>query len=85
MDKLEQSINRGKEAQRLLADPVLVEAFERLEAAYTAEWKQSEFLDVNRRESAFRMFTAMGDLKRQIEAFVTDGRISEDKLKRQKL
>jgi len=82
---IETSINRGKEAQRVLAEPVLVEAFRALETAYTEEWKQSAFADTGKRESAFLMLTALGDLQRQIQAFVTDGQISQGKLQRHKL
>lgn len=85
IDSIENSINRGKEAQRVLAEPVLVSAFEFLEAAYVAEFTQSEVRDKERRETAFMSLTALGDLKRQLTAFVTDGQISEQKLKRAKL
>lgn len=81
-DSLENSINRGKEAQRVLSEPVLVEAFENLESLYTGEWKNSAFVEKDKRESAFLMFTALGDLKRQLVAFVTDGQMSEARLKK---
>lgn len=83
MDKLEHSINRGKEAQRLLSDPVLAEAFDAMRAECISSWETTSAEDKDGRERQFTQLMALRDLQARLRSFLTDGKIAEGRLKRQ--
>ena len=60
-DKASEAIARGHRAEALLTDPLMVEAFAKLEWAYFEGWKASEPRDTEGRE---RLYLAVGQLNR---------------------
>lgn len=49
----EEEVQRGLDAERLLREPLLVEAFEKLEKEYTRAWQTSPARDAEGREKLF--------------------------------
>lgn len=49
----EEEVQRGLDAERLLREPLLVEAFEKLDKEYTRAWQTSPVRDVEGREKLF--------------------------------
>jgi len=81
MDKRNR-VQRGKDAERVVMDPVLLEAFADLEQQYTNEWKSSKVDDMVNREQAYARVTALTDLKRQLQSYVDDAKIANRQLER---
>jgi hypothetical protein len=81
MDKRNR-VQRGKDAERVVMDPVLLEAFADLEQQYTNEWKSSKVDDMVNREQAYARVTALTDLKRQLQSYVDDAKIANKQLER---
>jgi len=81
MDKRNR-VRRGKDAERVVMDPVLLEAFADLEQQYTNEWKSSKVDDMVNREQAYARVTALTDLKRQLQSYVDDAKIANKQLER---
>lgn len=81
MDKRNR-VQRGKDAERVVMDPVLLEAFADLEQQYTNEWKSSKVDDMVNREQAYARVTALTDLKRQLQSYVDDAKIASKQLER---
>lgn len=81
MDKRNR-VQRGKDAERAVMDPVLLEAFADLEQQYTNEWKSSKVDDMVNREQAYARVTALTDLKRQLQSYVDDAKIANKQLER---
>lgn len=75
---------RGKEAELLLENDVLKEAFEEIEKHYVQMWRTSLSDDKGweAREEAYSVLKAMDVFKAQLTSFVIDGRIAETKLNR---
>ena len=81
MDKRNR-VQRGKDAERVVMDPVLLEAFADLEQQYTNEWKSSKVDDMVNREQAYARVTALTDLKRQLQSYVDDAKLANKQLER---
>ena len=81
MDKRNR-VQRGNDAERVVMDPVLLEAFADLEQQYTNEWKSSKVDDMVNREQAYARVTALTDLKRQLQSYVDDAKIANKQLER---
>ena len=81
MDKRNR-VQRGKDAERVVMDPALLEAFADLEQQYTNEWKSSKVDDMVNREQAYARVTALTDLKRQLQSYVDDAKIANKQLER---
>lgn len=81
MDKRNR-VQRGKDAERVVMDPVLLGAFADLEQQYTNEWKSSKVDDMVNREQAYARVTALTDLKRQLQSYVDDAKIANKQLER---
>ena len=75
-------VQLGKDAERVVMDPVLLEAFADLEQQYTNEWKSSKVDDMVNREQAYARVTALTDLKRQLQSYVDDAKIANKQLER---
>lgn len=65
----------GVAAQRLLEDPVLKLAFDRLERKLTDSWRRSQVGDHKAREAAYRMLWATEGLKAELRAMIGTGRL----------
>lgn len=75
--RLAQDEARGMRAERLLADELLVGAFDRLEADYIAAWQASKYNDTDGRERLWQAVQIVGKVKAHLASVVTDGTLAK--------
>ena len=77
---LEGETLRGAQAGSILSNPVLVEAFNRIETRYLNSWRGSAPVQTEQREMAWRVIHALDLLKAQLTSFVETGRLADVEL-----
>jgi hypothetical protein len=83
--KRRKAMDTARRANDVLMDPVLVEAFNELEARYTSEWKTSKVDEGIKRERAYIAVQMLDDLKTQLQIYVDQGRVAERQLQKDSL
>jgi len=78
--KLAQEVARSQDAQALLENPLLIEAFDAIEKEIDKEWKQSKANDADAREKLYLMNRLLAKLKGQIQTHVQTGRLAQKQL-----
>ena len=78
---LTKATERAAQAQRLLDDKMLAEAFKGLEEAYTAAWRATTIDDVSGREKLFLAINIVGKVRDHLTAIVNDGKLAQRELK----
>ena len=68
----------GREAARILRDPVFVTAMERAEQLILAEWVQSNASEITRREELHAEVRALRRLVSRLRAMELDGKQVDD-------
>ncbi len=81
--KLRTQQERAAHAERLLKDPLLQEAFEKLNTEFMRTWRQTDVNDTEARERIYNLCTALDTLKQQIASVVVDGKIAKMNLEQQ--
>ena len=76
----EQAIRRAREAEALLENPLLQEAFEKLEGAYTQAFLNTNYDDAEGRERCFRMTHAVQQVRSQLQEVVTNGKLQTSRV-----
>jgi hypothetical protein len=76
----EDRIIRGKNAEQLLSNPLLGEAFIALEQDIVDTWKRSAGVTADVREDLFRQLSVLSTVKDKLESFVNDGKISQNRV-----
>lgn len=79
--RLDQAVSRAVRAERLLADELLIEAFEMLEDSYTTAWRSTTIDDVSAREKLFLAINVVGKVRDHLTAVVTNGKLAQAELK----
>ncbi len=79
--KLTQASERAAQAQRLLTDAMLTDAFKGLEEAYTSAWRATLIDDVSGREKLFLAINIVGKVRDHLQAIVNNGKLAEAELK----
>ena len=74
----ESDIRRGKRATLLLADPLLVECFDRLDAQIRAAWLATTPGQVAEREAYFYQTNALAAVRASLEIIAAHGAIAEN-------
>lgn len=72
-----QDAQHGREAEELLENPMLAEAFDKIEAAYMDEWRQSKLPDLEGRERLWLAIQVLGEVKRHLRVVVENGVIAK--------
>lgn len=78
---LTKATERAAQAQRLLDDKMLSEAFKGLEEAYTAAWRATTIDDISGREKLFLAINVVGKVRDHLTAIVNDGKLAQRELK----
>lgn len=78
---VDDAIRRASQADKLLNDPILTEAFEKLRETYTQAWLDSGYEDVERREKSFRMVHAVNALESQLVEIVNNGKLQSSRVR----
>lgn len=72
---------RGAQAEALLSNELVVEAFETLERAYLKAFKESAAREAAGREELYRLLHSMERFRGHFKAIVDGGKIAQDALK----
>lgn len=78
----EEKIRRGKRAEQLQADPVLVEALNAVRQKQIDSWAGSSPEKPEQRERAYFMLRAVDELTMQLNAFAGDGKFEERRIQK---
>ena len=73
---------RAREAQQLLENPMLIEAFENVRTAAIEGWRKSPVRDAEAREKAFFTVRAADLIWAELESVVTNGKIAAARIQR---
>lgn len=73
--------NRATNAQQLIDNDILKEAFISLEEAYTTAWRCTTIEDVSAREKLFLAINIVGKVRDHLIKVVSDGKLAQAELK----
>lgn len=73
----EEEVSRGLEAERLLREPLLVEAFEKLQEEYTRAWQTSPVRDADAREKLYLTLLMLNRLKDDLRIVMESGQLAQ--------
>ena len=76
-------VQRKAEANILLENELIREAFTALERHYTQTWQTTRPEDLEQREDAYYQLRALRDFKHHFTTIINGGTLAEDKLKRE--
>lgn len=74
--KLARDAERATQAQRLLADPLLIEAFAELEKAYIEHWRNTHIDDARGRENVFIAVNVVGKVRDHFAHIIANGKLA---------
>jgi hypothetical protein len=66
----------GEEARKLLDNPVLIEALDRIERKLTDTWRNSRAGDEAEREASYRLYWAVESLKAELRVMIANAGIA---------
>lgn len=78
--KLTQATSRALKAQQLCDDPVLIEAFEKLDAAYLEAWRGTHAQDTNAREKLFLAVNVAAKVREHLRIIIANGKLAQKEL-----
>ncbi|TFV71677.1 hypothetical protein E4K64_25445 [Bradyrhizobium frederickii] len=76
-DELHSAASRGSHAESLLKDELLSECFAKLEEAYVAAWRSTNFDDVAAREKLFVAINVIGKVKEHLGTIAAHGELAK--------
>jgi predicted metal-dependent hydrolase len=76
-DKLETAINRGAQAEALLRNELLQEAFAALDAEYIKAWRVTPARDTIAREKLWQAVNVLGKVRDHLAKVVNDGKLAQ--------
>jgi hypothetical protein len=79
-DKLQSAIHRGAQAEALMRNELLQDAFSKLEADYIAAWKTWTSADAAGREQLWLAVNVLGKVKDHIRRVLSDGKLAQRQL-----
>jgi hypothetical protein len=78
--KLNKAKERGAQAEALLRNELLTEAFKQLEARYIAAWGSTHPHETETRENLWRATQILGDVRRHLIRVAADGKLANKEL-----
>jgi len=81
----EEEVQRGLDAERLLREPLLVEAFEKLEKEYTRAWQTSPARDAEGREKLFQMQKCLSSVQLHLKTVMQNGQFVQKRTVAEKI
>lgn len=79
-DKRAAAIARGKRAELLLQDELLVESLDSLKAAYIEAWQVTSARDSDARERLWQAVQVVGKVKEHLGSIAANGRIAQTEI-----
>ena len=77
---LEAQVDRGVHAQRLLNDPLVVEAFEAVRASLVAAWEAAPIRDKEGQHELKLMLKLLADVRSYFDLAISDGQLAADEI-----
>ncbi len=78
--KLNKAKERGAQAEALLRNELLTEAFKTLEGEYIAAWGSTHPHEAETRENLWRATQILGDVRRHLIKVANDGKLAQREL-----
>lgn len=78
---LERATARAIRAEALLADELLIEAFDTLEKGYVAAWRATTVEEAAGREKLFLAINIVGKVRDHLAAVVANGKLAQAELR----
>ena len=78
--KAQQDVSRGVRAAEIMENPLVIEAFEAVEAVITSGWQNSKADDEKARENAYLMHRLVQNFKGEFKRAIATGKASEKRL-----
>ncbi len=79
-EKREDEVARGKHAQRILEDELVVEAFDTWEKMVITTWRGTKFDETRKREDLYHQLKAFEAMKRGLTSVMRTGRLANEQL-----
>jgi len=79
-DNDQDEVNRGKQAEEVLNNPVYQEAFLIIRARLMQEFEKTKFGQSDERDEVWRKMQTVGWIEKHLNQVVTSGRISEQSI-----
>jgi len=73
-DRVQRGLDRGRRSAGLLADEVLTEAFDSIEARLTDQWRATPSHSKDEREALFHQVAAVQSVRAQLKAWSDDAK-----------
>lgn len=83
--RLEDEVGRGERARLLLTDPLLAEAFDKLDTEFQNAWRDSPARDVEGRETLWLTLRLLSQVKAHLSSVVETGQLAAIDLSRRGL
>lgn len=77
---LDADLRKGNAATRLLADPVLIEAFEGLRAEYLKAWEATGARDTDARERLWQAYQIVGKVRTHLSHVASGGKMAQKQI-----
>ena len=78
--KLLQQRDRAVNAERILNEPLIIEAFDYLDAEFMRAWKQSSVEDTQARERIYNLCQALEAVKGHLKSVIETGKMAKAQL-----
>lgn len=69
--------DRAQDAQRLLEDPVFIEAFDEIEKSLIERWRSTGPEDFQTRDDVYHQIRGLAAFRNQLASFVLTGKLAE--------
>ena len=84
-DSLRQDVLRAVEAEKLIKNDLLSQAFADVDADLIERWKKTDLFDAETREAIWREVKILGSLKAKLENHIRTGEVAKANLQRMSL
>lgn len=74
---IDADLRKGRAAERLLADPVLIEAFDGLRAGYLEAWENTAARDTDARERLWQAYQIVGKVRTHLSHVAAGGKMAQ--------
>jgi hypothetical protein len=82
MDEIEQAIADGRQAERLMSDPVLQKALDSLKNEQIRNFRATNPPESDKREQSYYMLKAIESLEAKLNGIKSNGEFEQEKIKR---
>lgn len=82
-EELELTVARGRRAQQILDDDIVVEAFAKIEADALHEWRGTKPDERDKREHAWRTLRVLDEFKTKLRVVMSAGEMAAAQIRRQ--